>query len=141
MAFAETPEMVFRLWAEGFNNADRDAMAAMFEEDAILLLPPGDRLLRGRETICEAVHAFAASSNFEIHDIEALENGDLAIVYVTRTRTTTQADSTVVRLTGTTSGVVRRQPDGQWLIAIDNPNGTQVRPVDQPAPSEPGSAR
>lgn len=128
MAFAHTPDMVFRLWAEAFNRADRNGMAAMFEDDAILLLPPGGNLLHGREPICDAVHAFAASSSFEIHDIEVLENGDLAMVYVTRTRTTTQPNGTAQQVTGTTTDVVRRQPDGRWLIVIDNPNGTQVRP-------------
>lgn len=43
MALAETPDMVFRLWAEAFNRADGEGMAEMFEDGAILLLPPGDR--------------------------------------------------------------------------------------------------
>lgn len=124
--FAETPEMVFRLWAAAFNRADRESMATMFEDDAVLLLPPGDRLLRGRETICDAVHALASSSSFVIHEVDVLENGDLALVYVTRTRTTTRSDGSTQRVTGTTTDLVRRQPDGRWLIVIDNPNGTQV---------------
>lgn len=142
MAFAETPDMVFRHWAKAFNERDRHGMEATFEDDAVLLLPPGHRLLRGRQAICDAAHAIAASSTFEIQDIEVLENGDLAMVYVTRTRTTTEPDGTVQRVTGTTTDVVRKQPDGRWLIVIDNPNGTRVRPAESSAPSgTPGDRR
>ncbi|MDQ3738338.1 MAG: SgcJ/EcaC family oxidoreductase [Actinomycetota bacterium] len=139
MTFAETPDMAFRLWADAFDRADRDGMEAMFEDDAVLLLPPGERLLRGRKAICEVAHAFATSSSFEIHDIEVLENGDLAMVYVTRTRTTTEPDGTVQRVTGTTTDVVRQQSDGRWLIVIDNPNGTRVRPAESSSTSGSGN--
>jgi uncharacterized protein (TIGR02246 family) len=134
MALAETPDMVFRLWAEAFNRADGEGMAEMFEDGAILLLPPGDRLIRGREQISQAALAIATTSHFTIHNIDVLENGDLAMVYVTRTRTTTQPDAEPRQVTGTTTDVVRRQPDGRWLIVIDNPNGSHV-----PGPADPPS--
>jgi len=123
---ADTPDMVFRLWAEAFNRADREGMAEMFEDDAIILLRPGERPTQGRESISEAALAIATAAHFTIHNIDVLENGDLAMVYVTRTRTTTQPDGETIHVTGTTTDVVRRQADGRWLIVIDNPNGTQA---------------
>ena len=37
----------------------------------------------------------------------------------------TGADGSEVNLTGQTSDVVRRQPDGTWLLVIDNPFGCE----------------
>ncbi len=36
---------------------------------------------------------------------------------------TDQTTGQAVELTGQTSDVVRRQPDGSWLLVIDNPYG------------------
>lgn len=46
----ETIEALSRQFAENFNNGDFSALAAMFSEDAYLL-PPGARVITGRENI------------------------------------------------------------------------------------------
>jgi ketosteroid isomerase-like protein len=50
----------------------------------------------------------------------------LAMVYATRTVSLTQPGAEPVERTGTATDVVRRQADGRWLIAIDNPNGVDA---------------
>jgi ketosteroid isomerase-like protein len=45
----------------------------------------------------------------------------------------TAPDGTALDLTGRTADVLRRQPDGGWLVAIDNPYGTDVLPAGPPA--------
>jgi hypothetical protein len=39
-------------------------------------------------------------------------------------------DRNTLYSTGVSSDVLRRQPDGRWLIAIDNPWGAQVLPAE-----------
>ena len=48
---------------------------------------------------------------------------DIAILYSRWTVSGTGPDGTPVTLGGVTSDVVRRQSDGHWLFAIDNPLG------------------
>ena len=53
-----------------------------------------------------------------------LVTGDLALLINEWTMQATGPDGSPVQLTATTSDVVRRQPDGSWRVAIDNPYGT-----------------
>lgn len=41
----------------------------------------------------------------------------------------TAQDGTAFDLSGRTADVLRRQPDGGWLMAIDNPYGTDLLPA------------
>jgi uncharacterized protein (TIGR02246 family) len=123
---ANTPKQVFELWCEAFGRADKDALAELFEEGAILLEPPGERILRGRHVIAETAAKFAKFSKITVHRVDVLAIEDLAIIYATRTHKVTMPGKEPFEISGTTTDVVRRQPDGRWLMAIDNPNGTMA---------------
>lgn len=124
--FAKTPQQVYELWVDAFNRADRDAMAQLFEEDVLLLAPPGDRLVRGRTAVADTAWQTARHAHVTMHRVDVLEQGDLAMVYATRTVTLTLPGAESVERTATATDVVRRQADGRWLIAIDNPNGVDA---------------
>ena len=65
----------------------------------------------------------ALKPQFELKIQNALKCDDIAILYSRWTMTGTDPDGNGVSMTGLTSDVVRRQPDGSWLFVIDNPIG------------------
>ena len=122
---ARTPEEAHRLWAETFNAGDLDALVALYEPDAILMSQPG-QTVTGHAAIREALQGFLAlKPKFNLQFQKALESGDLALLYSRWTLSGTGPDGNELTLSGQTSDVARRQPDGSWLFVIDNPFGGQ----------------
>lgn len=98
-------QLVFREQA-----GDVEGMATLYERDAILDIGDG-HVVRGRDAI-QAFYAdlVATGRRFELAaQREAIVNGDLALT------STRLSDGTV------TAEVARRQADGTWLWAIDQP--------------------
>ena len=60
---------------------------------------------------------------FELNIHKPLKCDDIAILFAGWTMAGTVPDGNEVEMTGLTSDIVRRQPDGRWLIVIDNPVG------------------
>jgi ketosteroid isomerase-like protein len=52
---ARSPEETHALLAEAFNNGDLDAFVQVYEEDAVLIVPPDEVLGNGREEIRRAL--------------------------------------------------------------------------------------
>jgi ketosteroid isomerase-like protein len=65
----------------------------------------------------------ALKGKMENSIVRVIERQDIAILYSRWTVSGTGPDGASVTLGGTTSDVVRRQSDGRWLFAIDNPLG------------------
>ena len=110
MAGATTPADLGRLFLERANAGNADGLAALYEPDAVLAFPSGATTV-GRDAI-RAVYAdlLADRPRFEPgRPAPALVRGDLALT------STVLADGSV------TAEVARRQPDGTWLWAIDQP--------------------
>ena len=53
--------------------------------------------------------------------IELVETGDVALEKTRWTSRIPAQDGTTTESTGLSTVVLRRQPDGQWLMAIDDP--------------------
>jgi ketosteroid isomerase-like protein len=59
---------------------------------------------------------------------QVIEAGDIAL-YISRWRLDgTSPDGQPVSMAGESSDVLRRQRDGRWLIALDNPWGADLLP-------------
>ncbi len=122
---AASPAEAHRLWNDAFNARDVDMLLDLYENDAAFLPEPGGPLRRGKEAVREVLSQFVASgADFTIERTEALESGDLAIVY-SRWRLSGGAgpDGIPLDLSGETTDVLRRGGDGAWRFAIDNPWG------------------
>ncbi|OLT31783.1 hypothetical protein BJF79_00515 [Actinomadura sp. CNU-125] len=108
---ATRPEDLNRLVVERLNEGDVDGLVALYEPDAVLALP-GDRVATGSQEIRRAYEQIVADRPVFTPGEQqpTLHNGDLAL--------------TSVRLPdgGATVEVARRQPDGTWLWAIDQPS-------------------
>ncbi|MCJ0902369.1 nuclear transport factor 2 family protein [Rhodococcus sp. ARC_M6] len=108
---AKTPEDLARLFVEYANAGDPDAVAGLYEEDAVMAFPPGS-LTVGRSAIRDVIaQMLAAAPVFTVEKaLPTVTSGDLAMT------STAPADGT-----GGRTQVARRQSDGTWLRVLDRP--------------------
>lgn len=108
------------------NQGNLEAAVACYETDAILIVQPG-QMATGKKAIREAFAGFIAMKltiTTETHKI--IQTGDIALFTSKWTATGTAPDGSPVKMGGMSSDVLRRQTDGRWLIAIDNPFGAAI---------------
>jgi uncharacterized protein (TIGR02246 family) len=118
------PEDMYRAFVAAFNAGDLDALIALYEPDAVLIPEPG-RPVGGHAAIREALQGFLAlRGTMTIQPIAIFPTGDLALTHGRWTLSATSPDGRPLTLGGKAAEVLRRQPDGTWLHAIDNPYGT-----------------
>ena len=121
---ARTPEDVDRLFAEALNAGNLDALVALYEPEASLSPAPGKQV-SGHAAIREALGQFvAAKPRMELSARVVAQSGALALCTARWKLVMTGQDGKPQEVAGQSLEVVRRQPDGRWLFAIDEPFGT-----------------
>ena len=121
-----TPQELLEAFFRTFNAGDLDATLALYEPNAMLVAEPG-KTVQGMAALREALGAFLAMKPKLTPDkSEMLMTGDLALSLVKWTMNGTGPDGKPLTMTGTSSDVARRQPDGTWRLVIDNPWGTAI---------------
>lgn len=117
---ASSPEEIHALIAAAFNAGDLDAFIDLHEPDASSIVPPGGDLARGTDEIRTALEPiFAVGPKIEIEVVGKLEGDGLALTHARLALEGLDPNGQAVELRGTI--VSRRQPDGTWLIVLDNP--------------------
>ena len=119
------PEECDILLMEALQRKDLETVVALYEPNATFILDSGEAVT-GKAAIREALKTWIAFDEVSFTtEIEAFQSadGNLAMTRGTWSATTKGADGNPVTLTGKNAEVVRRQPDGTWLFAIDNPRG------------------
>ena len=120
---ARTPEDVDRLFAEALNAGKLDALVALYEPQASLMPTPG-KLVAGTAAIRESLAGFLAGKpKISLTPQLVAQAGDLAVTTAKWVLSTTGPDGKAATMNGQSIEVVRRQPDGGWLFAIDLPTG------------------
>ncbi len=122
----ETPLDTVNRLIRAINAGDLATAVALYEPDAVLVVQPG-QVARGSVQLREALNAFVALGPTLTSEAQhVLEAGDVAL-YLGRwqVRGTDPAGAPVM-LKGESTDLLRRQRDGRWLIAIDNPWGPQL---------------
>jgi ketosteroid isomerase-like protein len=123
MLRAETPDQVFRLFAESLGAVDLDAALGLFDEHAVLVPRPGEQV-SGLDAIRDALAPVFGLRARMTGELQTLLEADGIAFVANRWRIEgVGPDGAAVALEGTTADVVRRQPDGRWLLLIDNPWG------------------
>ena len=121
---ARTPAEVHQRWLQAINNGDLDALMGLYEPEATVVFGPG-QVATGLAAIREGnQQLLALRPRFELRVAQVLVAGDLALLLSPWSMTGTGPDGAEFASRGTTSDVVRRQPDGTWLFIIDNPLGS-----------------
>jgi uncharacterized protein (TIGR02246 family) len=105
---------------------DIDSALACYEDGAAMVVRPG-QVARGREPLREALAGFVALRPTMTTETFEVVSGDGLALYLSKWRLAgTAPDGSAVALQGSSTDVVRRQSDGRWLIALDNPWGSAI---------------
>ena len=116
-----------------FQMGDIPAIMRTYEPGAVVVGEPG-KPLTGEAALRAMFAAFIAVKpefTYSGHDVVIAD--DLALHLSPWQMNGVAPDGTAVRHKGLSVAVLRRQPDGRWLMAIDQPYGDAL--LNQDAPS------
>jgi uncharacterized protein (TIGR02246 family) len=116
-----SPAQSDETWMARFNAADTDGLLALYERDGMLIGEPGGKPLVGHDAIRQFAEAFfAMSPRIDLRTDAILERDTDAVAYQPWTMTGTGPDGPF-EMTGRATVLLRKQSDGSWLIAVDDP--------------------
>lgn len=111
---------------EAINKGELDMALSLYEPQAAFVVQPG-KIERGRDAIRAALAGFISlKPSLRGEATQVVEAGDTALYCSRWTLVGTSPDGNRVEMNGISSDVLRRQPDGRWLVAVDNPWGTSI---------------
>jgi ketosteroid isomerase-like protein len=120
---ATTPNDVHRLFAERFRAGDLDGLLELYDPAAIFLTRTGETV-SGKTAIRELLGGFLQlADTFELEQRDAFEADGVALLQNRWTLTGQDPDGNTIEMSDRTAGIARRQTDGSWKIAVDNPWG------------------
>ena len=118
---ANAPEELHGLIAAAINAGDVAAYAGLHEADATAVFPTDGSIVRGRAEMRQALKpVLTLAPRIENRVIGKLERGGLALTHARWALTASESDGHVIELGGIATIVSRLQPDGSWLIALEN---------------------
>ena len=108
------------------NNGDLEMALSMYEPGASLVVKPGV-VATGTVALREALAGFVAlKPTLTTESQQVMEAGDVALYCSRWSLRGTDPAGNPVHMGGRSSDVLRRQSNGNWLIALDNPWGTDI---------------
>jgi uncharacterized protein (TIGR02246 family) len=117
---ARTAEEVHAVLQDAFNCGDVDALVAIYENDATLLVPPGGRSVHGRRAIRAMMAPVLAARPHLISTVDKTLVGDGWALVHTRWIVAGDGGNETAH-SGRGTVVSRRRPDGTWGIVVDDP--------------------
>jgi uncharacterized protein (TIGR02246 family) len=121
---ARSPDDLDRLFADALNAGNLDALVALYEPTASLCPSPGQRV-SGHAAIRDALAGFLAAKPRMTMTVRTIaQAGDVALTTAQWKLDMTGPDGKPGQMSGQSVEVVRRQADGSWRFAIDEPFGT-----------------
>jgi uncharacterized protein (TIGR02246 family) len=121
---ATEPEQVIEHFCKMFNSGDLDGLLSnLYEDDAVFIPTPADAPVSGKGAVAEVLkHFLATGGTLSVLATTTVRNGDIALTHTRWRLDIPDADA----MESVTAEIVRRQPDGTWTYAIDNPWGGTV---------------
>ena len=101
---------------------DLDGLVALYEPSAVFEPQPGI-VVQGHAAIRRGARPSCSpfGPTITAETVQVLRAGDIALVVNEWTMTGTAPDGAAVRQGGRSADVLRRQPDGRWLVVVDKP--------------------
>jgi uncharacterized protein (TIGR02246 family) len=120
---AKTLLELHREFEAGFNSGDVNGLVELYEPNAVLI-PETGRIAKGTAEIRTALESLlAARPSIRLDTAATFETADgIALLHGRWTLKAAGPDGPF-EVSGTSSEVARRQPDGRWLYLLDNPYG------------------
>jgi uncharacterized protein (TIGR02246 family) len=123
---ADSPEHVIELFTEALNGGNVDGAMALYEPAATFAPQPGEEV-KGHEAIRAELDLFIAlKPRMQGEITKVLTAGDVALVMNRWQLEGTTLNGAPVEMRGHSADVLRRTPDGDWRILIDDPWGGGV---------------
>ncbi|MBI5437117.1 MAG: DUF4440 domain-containing protein [Nitrosomonadales bacterium] len=111
---------------KAINQGNLDAAVASYEPGATLIVQPG-KVATGTKALRDALAGFIAlKPTLTTESYQVVQSGDIALYCSKWNLKGVAPDGSIVQMGGTSSDVLRRQTNGQWLIAVDNPWGPGI---------------
>lgn len=108
------------------NRGDLEGALALYEAGAVLVVQPG-QFARGSAQVKQALSAFIALRPTLRSEAQHLIEAEDIALYMSRwSLRGSDPDGRDVIMGGESADILRRQPDGRWLIVADNPWGTKL---------------
>ncbi len=119
---ARTPEECDALFAVSINKGDLEGLVALYEPQASLVQQDGTSA-SGTAAIREGLAGFVAMKPKVTMNVKKVVRAgdDLAVLYNEWSLTAKGPDGNPIAMSGKAVEIVRRQRDGTWLFAIDDP--------------------
>jgi enoyl-CoA hydratase len=138
---APNPEDLNRLFAERASAGDLDGVLDLYEQGATLVGPDGQPATGGQSIRERLEGLLAMAPRVQAGESRALLAGDIALLSGRWRMTLALGDGGgQTGFEATSTEVARRQPDGSWRYAIDDPASAGLRPPALPRLRTPAPA-
>jgi uncharacterized protein (TIGR02246 family) len=118
------PEDLYPRLCDAYNAGDLDAVLALYDPKAVFVIKPG-RITEGPAELRAALQRVVElHGRMDVRPETFVRSDDLVLVLGQFSLTGTRHDGTSFARTARFADVLRRQADGRWLIAVDNPFGS-----------------
>ena len=120
-----TPEDLLNSQVVEFNKGNIDFLMTLYEKDACFASQPG-QVVKDQERIRRTFQVIIdMGGKLEARAKRVLSANDLALLITEWSINGTEPDGQPIHHTGKGTIVFRRQSDDSWLMAIENPWGTE----------------
>jgi ketosteroid isomerase-like protein len=120
-----SPEELLTLQVQEFNKGNTDFLMTFYENEACFALRPGE-IDNDPGSIRRSFQSFIdMGAKLQVKEKRVLYSSDLALMITDWTLVGADHTGKSINLAGSGAIVFRKQPDGNWLIVIENPWGTE----------------
>jgi len=121
MRIARTAEECDRLFAELVRAADLDGLVSLYEPAACLVHRDGT-LATGHDQLRDALSRLTTEpTEIRMRIVQVIACDGVAVIYNDWVARRTRSTGSETEWSGKAIEIVRRQHDGRWLFAIDDP--------------------
>jgi uncharacterized protein (TIGR02246 family) len=115
------PEALYARLCDAYNAGDLESMLALYDPKAVYVIKPG-RVTNGPAELRAAMqHVIELGGKLAINPHSFVRSDDVLLVLGEFTLSGRRHDGTPFERVARFADVLRRQSDGRWLLAVDNP--------------------
>src|ERR1700730_270348 len=122
-AMVTRPEDLYPALGEAYNAGDLEALLSLYDPRGPYVLKPGRFTRSPTELRAALQHVIALGGRLAVDPQSFTRFDDLVLVLGTFTLSGRRGDGPPFARVSRFADVLRGQPDGRWLIVIDNPYG------------------